>query len=166
MKIPTYVLAGTTAGAVLLGAALSPTAADASAKGTFGVKAGYEGVHLGQSLKKVKAAGKVHGPTKGWSCAFVTFKSHRKHSHTLELAVSKKYGVAQIIAPKGARTARGIGLGSSLTQVKKAYPRFHLGEHAWEIPLPGYPHFIFGLDIEKNRVKELWLEKRPQDCFN
>jgi hypothetical protein len=165
MKIPKYLLAGTTAGALLVGAALYPTAADASGKGTFGVKAGYEGVHLGQSLKKVRAAGKIHGSTKG-SCVFVTFKSRRKHSHTLGLTISKKYGVVLINAPKAARTARGIGIGSGLTQVKKSYPKFHLGAHAWEIPLPGYPHFVFGLDIEKNRVKELWLEKRPQDCFN
>jgi hypothetical protein len=165
MKIPQYVLAGTTAGVLLMGAALSPATAEAAAKGTFGVKAGYEGLYLGQSLKKVRKAGKIHGPTSG-TCSFVTFRSRKKHSHNQNVVISNKYGVVLISAGKSARTARGIGIGSTLKQVKKAYPRFHLGAHAWEIPLPKYPKYVFGLDIEKNRVAELWLEKRPQDCFN
>jgi hypothetical protein len=77
------------------------------------------------TAKQAKATGKIvlkmsagQGACSGWD-----LKAHPTGKDTVGLYVSKKRGVAVIFAWKGVKTPEGIGIGSTMKQVKKAYPR-------------------------------------------
>ncbi|MEU4328496.1 hypothetical protein [Nonomuraea dietziae] len=113
--------------AVLAGGALLAPATPALAQAahpTLGPY-GYGKVKLGMSAKKAKATGKVvlKWPAGLGACSGWDHKAHPTKKSQVGLYISKKVGVAVIFAPKGVKTPEGIGIGSTMKQVKKAYPR-------------------------------------------
>ncbi|GHH48918.1 hypothetical protein [Lentzea cavernae] len=52
-----------------------------------------------------------------------------------EVAISKKYGVVRITLPKEAKTSKGIGVGSTFAEVKRAYPSSSEYRAGWSSPI-------------------------------
>ncbi|MFC3899186.1 hypothetical protein ACFOWZ_47640 [Lentzea rhizosphaerae] len=74
---------------------------------------GYGAIKLGMTLEELRAAG-------------LTDLAWEDFSHGCaaddKIAVSKKKGVERITLPAEARTSKGIGVGSTFAEVKRAYP--------------------------------------------
>ncbi|MGW6443609.1 hypothetical protein [Lentzea sp. NPDC055074] len=75
---------------------------------------GYGGLKLGMSLEEARAAGLTD----------LTWDSPGEQGCVSDgkVAISKQYGVERITLPAEARTSKGIGVGSTFAEVKKAYP--------------------------------------------
>ncbi|SEU47731.1 hypothetical protein SAMN05421811_13117 [Nonomuraea wenchangensis] len=163
-------LATTLAAGLLLAAAPSAQAAQAAtAPGTFGPY-GYGGVRLGMSAKAAKATGKIRykRPFDSETCSGWELKAHPAGKDAVGLYISKKRGVAMIFAPKGARTPAGIGLGSTLTSLKKAYPGLKTAASGYPyIKVPGNSKAYYAFLVNsKNRIYEIALALNTQDCAN
>ncbi|WP_250904767.1 hypothetical protein [Nonomuraea sp. NEAU-A123] len=154
-------LAATSAALVIA----SPAGATAAAPGTFGPY-GYGGVKLGMTAKQAKATGKVVLKMRGY-CAGWDYKAHRNPSDEVGLYISKKRGVAVIFGWRGVRTPKGVGVGSTLSQVKKAYPSVKKEESGYYATVPGNPkaYYYFGVN-QRNKVEQFALGLKTQDCVN
>ncbi|MGC5012415.1 hypothetical protein ACLQ2R_16750 [Streptosporangium sp. DT93] len=148
-------------------AAQTPAAATATtaAPGTFGPY-GYGGVRLGMTATRAKATGKIVLKERGY-CSTWTYKAHRGARDAGGIFISKKRGVAVIFASAGVRTPRGIGLGSTLRQIKKAYPAVKERESGYYATVPGNPkaYYYFGVN-QRNRLQEFGLGLKTQDCVS
>ncbi|SEH01149.1 hypothetical protein SAMN05444920_11979 [Nonomuraea solani] len=133
----------------------------ATAAGTLGPY-GYGGVKLGMTTAQAKATGKLVREFGGY-CSRYHYKADKKAS----LFLSKKRGVAVIFAPPGARTPKGIAVGATLSQVKKAYPGVKKEISGYYATVPGNrkAFFYFGVN-QRNKVEELALGLKTQDCVN
>lgn len=157
--------------ALLTGGALLVTGTPAlaqSAKPTLGPY-GYGAVKLGMSATKAKATRQVvlkmsagSGSCSGWD-----LKAHPTGKDSVGLYISKKVGVAVIFARKGVRTPQGIGLGSTLKQVKKAYPKVKNSPSGFPyVSVPGNPKAYYAFIPAKGKVRELAFGLTTQDCVN
>jgi hypothetical protein len=75
---------------------------------------GYGGLKLGMSLDEARAAG----------LTTLAFESDRGNECVADdrIAVSRRFGIERISLPPDAKTSKGIGVGSTFGDVKKAYP--------------------------------------------
>lgn len=84
--------------------------------------------------------------------------------------ISAKYGVVAVWAPAGVRTPQGIGVGSTLTEVKQAYPSIDVTKTLDGGPTvrpPGNPQAVYQLPYGAgDKVTSLSLISQSQDCFN
>ncbi|MEV4067677.1 hypothetical protein [Nonomuraea dietziae] len=131
---------------------------------------GYGKVKLGMSAKKAKATGKVVLKRAAGleACSGWDFKAHPTRKTRVGLYISKKVGVAVISAPKGVKTPEGIGIGSTMKQVKKAYPRLRYvtGTGRPYVSVPGNPKAYYEFFPEKGIVTGLALGLGTQDCVS
>lgn len=154
--------------AVVAAGALVLTGTPALAAPTLGPH-GYGKVRLGMSAKRAAATGAVVLKTRAGdgACSGWDLKAHRTGRDSVGLYISKKLGVAAIFAPKGVKTAKGIGLGSTMRQVKKAYPAMRTSESGISsVVVPGNPkaRYLFSPSA-KGKVVELALVRANQDCM-
>ncbi|MEV7009691.1 hypothetical protein [Streptosporangium sp. NPDC051022] len=144
----------------------SVTASPAYATGVFG-PFGYGGVKLGMSAKQARATKKITakagwGPCTGWDLtASPTGRGE------VGLFISKRRGVAVIFAPKGVKTPQGIGIGSTGTQLKKAYPDLKLSASGYPVvTAPGNPRASYSFLLSRGRIRQMILGLNNQDCVN
>ncbi|WP_336204514.1 hypothetical protein [Nonomuraea sp. LPB2021202275-12-8] len=157
--------------AVLAGGALltagTPALAE-TAKTTLGPY-GYGKVKLGMSAKKARATGRIVFKLAGGegSCSGWDLKAHPSGRNSVGLYISRKRGVAVIFAPKGVRTPEGIGIGSTMSQVKRAYPRLKTsmtGGHS--VSVPGNSKAYYAFFESKGRLEGVALGLDSQDCVS
>lgn len=100
---------------------------------------GFGGVRIGMTLKDARSGGLVGGLTKGCELAsplpwvarlrpplrgFVTFDGNKRTSKLVNITVMGE-----------GNTAKGIGIGSTFTQVRKAYPTARVENAAPQDPI-------------------------------
>ncbi|MEV4896708.1 hypothetical protein AB0K48_45845 [Nonomuraea sp. NPDC055795] len=160
MKILVAALAG---GALLLSG--TPALASGPTLGPYGVGA----LKLGMSAKRAKATGKIvlkrsapHGGCSGWD-----LKAHPTGKNSVGLYISKKRGVAVVFAGKGMRTPEGIGIGSTMRQVRRAYPKVRTprGLNPY-VTVPGNSRAYYTFFVDKGRLEQLSIAVMWQDCVS
>lgn len=176
---PAAVVAALVGGALLLTAAPAGAVAAAPGGGDGGARAtaaasgrndfgpyGYRGVKLGMTAKQAKATGKIKLKLRD-GCSGWDYKAHPNPADHVSLYISPRRGVAVIFAPKGVRTPRGIGVGATLRQVKKVYPRVREEISGWYATVPGNrkAYYYFGVN-ERGKLEELGLGLKNQDCVS
>ncbi|GAA2833757.1 hypothetical protein [Nonomuraea rubra] len=157
--------------ALLAGGALAATAAPAlaAAKEPALGPYGYGPVKLGMSAAKARATGKIvlKLPAGAGLCSGWNLRAHPAGKGRVGLYISRKAGVAVILAQKGMRTPRGIGLGSSVRQVRKAYPGLRTSPSGVAYTaVPGNPKAYYAFLYSNGKVRELAFGLDRQDCIN
>ncbi|MEW1839473.1 hypothetical protein AB0392_16115, partial [Nonomuraea angiospora] len=72
-----------------------------------------------------------------------------------------------IFAAKSVKTPEGIGLGSTMTQIKKAYPGVKTAASGYPyVGVPGNSKAYYSFLLSKGKVYELALGLNTQDCVN
>ncbi|WP_370944346.1 hypothetical protein AB5J62_35390 [Amycolatopsis sp. cg5] len=138
---------GIVVGAALLVGGLTP----ASASGDVLTPEGFHKVKLGQSEAKALRSGYLSGD--GWddgSCN--RYATVDRPGDNMRVAISHENGVVRVRVPDNVRTYEGIGVGSTVAEVKETYEdvtEYRLGLSA---PVPGYG----------DRSYEIWIE----DSYN
>ncbi|WP_188189247.1 hypothetical protein [Nonomuraea sp. SYSU D8015] len=78
----------------------------------------------------------------------------------------KKLGVVVIVAPPGARTPQGIGIGSAEAELKVAYPKLRRGPSGYPAAtVPGNDQAYYLFNARKGKVVEMSLVVAEQDCL-
>ncbi|GAA2378818.1 hypothetical protein GCM10010404_38880 [Nonomuraea africana] len=130
---------------------------------------GYGKVKLGMSFKQAKATGKValKWGDKDSGCSGWDLKAYPTGKDSVGLYISKRRGVAVIFAAKGMKTPEGVGIGSTMKQVKAAYPKVRtprgLNPH---VSVPGNPKAHYTFFADKGRLEGLSLALGTQDCVS
>jgi phage tail sheath gpL-like len=60
-----------------------------------------------------------------------------------KVAISKKYGVERITLPAEAKTSKGIGVGSTFAEVKRAYPNASEYRSGWSAKVDDNATYAF-----------------------
>ncbi|GGQ27892.1 hypothetical protein [Streptosporangium pseudovulgare] len=158
-------LTGVTAASAATTSADTAAGATAGASGRFGPY-GYGGVRLGMTPKQAEATRKIVRKRGASQCSGWDLKAHPTGRDSVGLYISKKLGVALIAAPKGAKTPEGITIGSTMKQVKKAYPRLDTTGNYPVAAVPGNPKALYYFLSDRGKVYELTLALKNQDCTN
>ncbi|MBB2748171.1 UNVERIFIED_ORG: hypothetical protein FHR35_008064 [Microbispora rosea subsp. rosea] len=166
---------------VALGGATSASAAESTAEITAEITAGstsasaavrlgpygYGDVKLGMSAKQARKTGKIVKKLGGEGCSGWDLKAHPTPKDRVGLFVSKKLGVAAIFAFKGVRTPEGAGIGSTMKQLKKAYPHLRTAASGYPVTsVPGNRKASYSFLLSHGKVYEMVLALDNQDCFN
>lgn len=131
---------------------------------------GYGGVRLGMSAKQAKATGKIVAKQGASMCSGWDLKAHPTGRDNVGLYISKKLGVALISAPKGVKTPEGIGIGSTRKQLRKAYPKLQTtaseSKDNLYTDVPGNPKAYYRFLLDHNKIYDVSLDLKNQDCTN
>ncbi|HEX8865239.1 MAG TPA: hypothetical protein VF821_06230 [Lentzea sp.] len=119
---------------------------------------GYGALKLGMTLEEARAAGLTD----------LNWDNEAEPGCTADgkIAVSKKYGIERITLPSEAKTSKGIGVGSTFGDVRKAYPAASEYRSGWSVSIDGNAHYAFvgepGSDA--NKVVKIKIGAHDVDC--
>ncbi|MEV5409766.1 hypothetical protein AB0K60_13125 [Thermopolyspora sp. NPDC052614] len=152
------------AASLLVGGA---TAASAQVKPTLGPY-GYGAVKLGMTVKQAKATGALVKKVSGnGGCSGWDLKKFPTPKGSVGVYISPKFGLAAIFAAKGMKTPEGIRVGSTLKQLKAAYPRIKKDFHDfYTVKVPHNTKASYSFTVEKGKVTGYGIALNKQDCFN
>jgi hypothetical protein len=145
--------------------AITP-AAFAAQKATLGPY-GYGNLKLGMTATKAKATGRIVRKSVGDSarCTGWDLKESPYGEYRVGMYISKKHGVAMIVAPTGLKTPQGISLGSTRSQLKAAYPNLRRGPGGYPTAdVPGKKAYYMFYVSNNNKVAGMSLVLAKQDC--
>jgi hypothetical protein len=130
---------------------------------------GYGALKLGQNVKKAVETGLIGKKKSGdfGKCSGYDLKKFPTGKGDANVYISPKRGVVAIFVDKGVKTPEGIGIGSTLKQVKEAYPRLKGRFHGlYTAPVPGdkKAHYYINFNEKKGTVNGLGLVLNKQDC--
>ena len=128
---------------------------------------GIGDLHLGMYTWEAPAASLVKTlPSRG-SCETFAIKGLPKpEPGSTHGYASENQGVMTLFAQEGMTTPEGIGLGSTLDEIRAAYPNADETVHGWSVPVAGFTDrsYLFGID-ENDELEELALTLDAQSCF-
>jgi hypothetical protein len=136
----------------------SPTTS-VTATGILGPK-GYGSLKLGMSYADAIATGQLEkskASVFGW-----TVKGHPD----APVCLKKTGGLMAIFGDSSMATPEGIGLGSTLKQVKGAYPNLKQKLDYFYAPTSATTRYIFLIQADNKKVHEWNLSTTDQTCFN
>lgn len=98
-------------------------------------RVGYGALKLGMTLEEARAAGATN----------LTWESEGDGTCVgdAKVAISKLHGVVRITLPAGAKTSKGIGVGSTFGEVKRLYPGASEYRDGWSASLDRNSHYAF-----------------------
>lgn len=145
---------------------VSPTAAKSPTrtKLTLGPN-GIGPLRLGMTIAQAEATGVVKkfrsNPAGGCASAYLIAGDGDVVLH------SPLKGVATIDAPGSMKTPQGIGVGSSLSAVERAYPDFKFDPDISRgyAAVPGNSKAVYRIAFRDGRVSQLTLQYRDQGCY-
>lgn len=129
---------------------------------------GYGTLRLGMTARQLRGSGLLIGKVRGGAtgCSGYDLRTHRTPKGSVGVYYSPRLGIASIFAVGGMRTPQGIGVGSTLAQVERAYPKLARGVNGSSAPVPGNPKAVYSLLLSGGRVTSLALDLAGQDCHN
>ncbi len=124
-------------------------------------------LHLGMYTWEAPAASLVKTlPSQGPCETFAIKALPEPDPRSTHGYASENQGVMTLFAQEGMTTPEGIGLGSTLDEIRAAYPKAEKTVHGWSVPVAGFTDrsYLFGID-ENDELEELALTLDTQSCF-
>ncbi|MGY2874526.1 hypothetical protein ACVW00_001716 [Marmoricola sp. URHA0025 HA25] len=131
--------------------------------GDFGPRE-VSGLRLGMTEAQIVSAGGAVDPGPSDQCRSVRLPYVSPVANSTDGYYSPTHHLVGISARPGMKTPERIGLGSSVTAVRAAYPSVTHGTDLWVVPLAGDSEYEFVID-EQGIVTEMTLSAHNQDCF-
>ncbi|MEV6286658.1 hypothetical protein [Kribbella sp. NPDC051770] len=128
---------------------------------------GYGKLKLGMTVDQAKATGELGTKKSGDNCEGYDLKSHPTDADTVGVYFSKAHGLVVIFAKDTMATPEGIKLGSTVDQLKTAYPKAATSENGITVDVPGSTtaYYTAGTTEDTKSIAELGLSTKNQDCF-